>query len=102
MKAATPLRISLGLFSFLLFLAFATTGCSKKCDDQAAPAQADEQSGEARSTAASSLSDIDEERPSGVNLRNGEEGTPSGGDPNISDDGDDEADGEGSNKKRRQ
>lgn len=82
------------------------TACSKKCDDNAAPAVENEGTARMGSEDTHGSVEIDPDRPSGVTLRSGEDvsGNGAGGPEGdgISDDGDDEADGEGSNKKIRQ
>lgn len=77
-------------------------GCSKRCDDHAQPDDATEETGTARNFSGSVNDEILIEKPSGVTYRNAEPAGTGLDDEGISDDGDDEADGEGSNKKGRQ
>lgn len=82
------------------------TACAKKCDDNAAPAVENEGAARKGSEDTHTSADLDTDRPAGTTLRSGEDlsGNGAGGPEGdgISDDGDDEADGEGSNKKLRQ
>jgi hypothetical protein len=93
------------LFSALVMavcLVVLSTGCSKKCDDHAQP---QDNTSSASNRAPETAPVMDQgSHSSGVSFRGMEDdGTQEGeeGDEGISDDGDDEANGEGSNKKGR-
>lgn len=77
-------------------------GCSKRCDDHAQPDNSTEETGATRNFTGSLGDEVLIEKPTGVTYRNAEPTGTGVGDEGISDDGDDEADGEGSNKKGRQ
>ncbi|MBL0044166.1 MAG: hypothetical protein IPP33_07125 [Flavobacteriales bacterium] len=85
----------------LMLIMVVGSGCSKKCDDQAQPADNTQNAGDSRSFGGVT-NNADNVRPTGGITRDAEFGSdgPNGPeDDSISDDGDDEADGEGSNKK---
>lgn len=74
------------------------SGCSKKCDDHAQPADNSLNEGGTRAFSGTT-NNADDLRPSAGITRDAEFGSNGPDDDSISDDGDDEADGEGSNKK---
>jgi hypothetical protein len=92
------------LFSALILvlsLVMLSTGCSKKCDDHAQP-QDNTSTGSNRAPV--EVPAVDGGTHSQNTVARGMEGSDVDGDQGsggISDDGDDEADGEGSNKKGR-
>lgn len=92
------LRCTILVFGLVVLAA----GCSKRCDDHAQPNNTTEETGTARNFTGAVNDDFVIEKPSGVTNRNAESTGTGVGDEGISDDGDDEADGEGSNKKGRQ
>ncbi len=82
------------------FLVFVAAGCSKHEDDCSAPKE-DETETTARSFSGDQSNDIDTQgRPSSTSCRGPESNTEDPDGDGISDDGDDEADGEGNKKNR--
>jgi hypothetical protein len=93
---AGPRILFLGVL-VVLFMA----GCSKHEDDCPPPAKDDTQATTRMFTGDDGQDAIDDERPAGTTYRGAEAGEGDTGD-GISDDGDDEADGEGNKKNRPQ
>lgn len=97
LSTAASFRI---LFVGLLLVLF-TAGCCKHEDDCPAPGDDGSEATTRMYTGAGSEHDMQEERPVGASHRGVEVGEGDTDGDGISDDGDDEADGEG-NKKRAQ
>ncbi len=89
-------RFAFGLASLAMVL---SVGCSKQDDDCPEPESTDAQATERAFEAGPSK---EEERPSGIYYRATEPGSGGAEGDGISDDGDDEADGEGNKKNRPQ
>ena len=89
------------LFMGALVVLF-TTGCSKHEDDCSAPENDEPEATTKAFTVQDGPEGIDEERPAGANYRGVEADEDNTGGDGISDDGDDEADGEGNKKNRPQ
>ena len=102
MKSATHTA----LFSRVLFLGVLvmlfTAGCSKHEDDCSAPETSEDQESTRVFVVGDGESMIQDARPSGTTYRGAEEGEGDIDGDGISDDGDDEADGEGNKKGRTQ
>lgn len=100
MKSALSIPGRLGAILMALALLVFTAGCSKHEDDCPAPEGNDQQAA-TRAYDADQGTDLGEgDKPSGLNLRNSEGDTEETGGEGISDDGDDEADGEGNKKTK--
>jgi len=96
--------LSIAAYYRILFVGalvmFFLTGCSKHADDCSAPDTNEDQASTRAAAGNDGQSAIDEGRPAGTTYRGAEQGDGNTDGDGISDDGDDEADGEGNKKVR--
>ncbi|MBP7513027.1 MAG: hypothetical protein KA791_00675 [Flavobacteriales bacterium] len=100
MKSAFCLASRVSALAVVLIMLLFATGCSKHEDDCPAPESKDQQATTRSASGDQGDNDLETGKPSGLSLRGTEAvGGETGGD-GISDDGDDEADGEGNKKTK--
>lgn len=100
MKSAFCTASRVSALAVVLTVMFLATGCSKQEDDCPAPESNDKESTTRSASGDQGDNELETGKPSGFSLRGTEVvGGETGGD-GISDDGDDEADGEGNKKTK--